>query len=107
MKLESDRFDLALARQSVFTLRDAAGLEIRCREGSVWITLDNDPRDIVLEAGATFHTPEHRRALVYGLEASSIAVAPYVEAVPVPARPQVRALARMPAGVMPAQVACA
>ncbi|MBI2768638.1 MAG: DUF2917 domain-containing protein [Burkholderiales bacterium] len=65
---------LELQRRALFSVTDAAGVRIDCREGSVWITLDNDPRDIVLEAGGSFTTPEHRRALVYAMEASRLSV---------------------------------
>ena len=59
---------------------DAANVRIACVEGSVWITLDNDPRDIILESCGVFTTTEHRRALVYAMEASRITVAAPVAA---------------------------
>ncbi len=68
------RFDLHLQRRTMFSLPDAAGAQIICRSGSVWLTLDGDLRDIVLQAGESFTTAEHRRALVYALSASCIGV---------------------------------
>ena len=58
----------------MFKLPDAAGVEIVCRDGAVWITLDNDLRDYVLEAGDTFTNTEHKRALIYAMRPSSIGV---------------------------------
>jgi hypothetical protein len=68
--------ELRLAHRAIYSLPDAAGIEIRCGEGCLWVTLDGDPRDLVIEAGETFRTPQHRRAVVYALEPSRIEVSP-------------------------------
>jgi hypothetical protein len=68
-------FDLNLPSQALFSVDDAAGVQIVCRAGSVWITLDNDPRDIVLEADDSFTTPEHRRALIFALGDARVTLA--------------------------------
>lgn len=75
MKTDSLPSDLRLAHQAIYSLEDAAGVQIACREGTVWLTLDGDPRDIVLEAGEVFTTPQHRHALVYALQPSRISLA--------------------------------
>lgn len=67
-------FSLNLRRQAIFSVPDAADVRIACVEGSVWITLDNDPRDVLLDACSVFVTPEHRRAIVYALQPSVISV---------------------------------
>lgn len=64
--------NLNLAQRALYSIPDAAGVELSCREGTVWVTLDNDTRDYVLEAGQSFSTPEHRRALVYAIEPSRV-----------------------------------
>jgi hypothetical protein len=69
-----DREELELAPRALFELPDISGVQLGCRRGSLWITLDNDPRDIVLEAGESFFSTEHRRALVYAFEASVLAI---------------------------------
>ena len=61
---------LHLAHRAIVSIDDAAGVDVACRQGSLWITLDNDTRDIVLEAGERFSTQEHRRAVVYAMEPS-------------------------------------
>ena len=73
-------FDLTLAHKAMFSVSDASGVQIACRTGSLWITLDDDPRDVVLDAGDSFLTTEHRRALIYAMEESSLSlvVAPAV-----------------------------
>jgi hypothetical protein len=74
MTIDPHRFQISLSKRSIFTLPDAAGVGIECRSGSVWVTLDDDPRDIVLAAGERFEGADHRRALVSALEPSCIAV---------------------------------
>ena len=74
MTTETSRFHLSLAKRTIFTLPDAAGVGIECRSGSVWVTLDNDPRDVVLAPGERFEGDQHRRMLVSALEPSCITV---------------------------------
>ncbi|MEJ8849415.1 DUF2917 domain-containing protein [Variovorax rhizosphaerae] len=75
----SSAFQMGLPAHAVYSVGDASEVRITCRSGSVWITLDDDPVDTVLEPGEQFTTPLHRRALVSALEASCIAVAPAAE----------------------------
>ena len=70
----SSQFDLSLAHQGMFSVADAAGLQMTCREGSLWITLDHDTRDIVLSAGESFLTTQHRRAIIYAIGPSSLSL---------------------------------
>jgi len=84
MMTDSSPLDLTLAHQAMFSVSDAAGVQITCHEGSLWVTLDDDPRDVVVDAGGSFLTTEHRRALIYAMEPSSLSlvVAPSVAARP-------------------------
>jgi len=85
----SSRFHLSLPTRSIFAVPDGAGVGIECRSGSVWVTLDRDPRDIVLAPGERFEGTEHRRVLVSALEASCITVSdaqPAAMPLPAPAR---------------------
>ena len=67
-------FDVNLGRQAMFKLPDAAGLEVRCESGVVWITLDDDPRDVILEPEQTFTTTQHRQAILYAITPAKLAV---------------------------------
>ena len=60
-------YQVQLAARGLYEIPDVSGVRIACEQGSVWITLDYDPRDIVLEPGGTFCGAERRRALVYAL----------------------------------------
>jgi len=72
MMTDSSPLDLTLAHQAMFSVSDAAGVQITCHEGSLWVTLDDDPRDVVVDAGGSFLTTEHRRALIYAMKPSSL-----------------------------------
>jgi hypothetical protein len=76
MNITPPAFDMGLSRRATFSLDDAAGVRITCRRGSIWLTLDNDPRDVVLQSGDSFLTTEHRRAILYALDASCVNLAP-------------------------------
>ncbi|WP_440533245.1 DUF2917 domain-containing protein [Variovorax sp. YR566] len=83
----TSRFHVNLPKRSVFTVPDGAGVGIECRSGSVWVTLDRDTRDIVLEPGDRFESTDHRRVLVSALEPSCITVSDaQPAAMPLPAR---------------------
>jgi hypothetical protein len=78
MKTPSIATSVSLLHQTTLRIPDAAGLEITCTSGSLWLTLDNDPRDVILTAGSaesTFSTQEHRTALIYALADSHVFVA--------------------------------
>jgi hypothetical protein len=64
----------SLVADSVVSYRMAAREYIRCRTGSLWITQDSDPRDVVLGPGDLFLPDRDARVLVSALEASSFTV---------------------------------
>jgi hypothetical protein len=68
--------ELQLASNALYSVDDASLVRFTCAEGALWITLDNDPRDVVLEAGGEFTTADRRRALVYALQPSRLYLAP-------------------------------
>ena len=67
-------FGLTLDNRALFNIPDAAGLQIDCEQGTVWVTLDGDLRDYVLEPGDHFHNTEHRRAVIYAMQPSSLRI---------------------------------
>jgi hypothetical protein len=67
-------FSINLQRQAMLSVADAANVRIACVQGSIWITLDNDLRDVVLDDCGVFTTFEHRRAVIYALEPSRVSV---------------------------------
>ena len=53
-----------LARGGALRLRDAAGCTVMCCAGTVWITQENDARDIFLAAGESFTFDRKGLALI-------------------------------------------
>jgi len=58
---------LTLARRQLHAIDDPSAVRIECVEGALWITLDGDERDWIVEAGETFEAPRQARALLYAL----------------------------------------
>ena len=81
-------FNLNLNHRAIFSVPDAAAVRFLCTEGAVWITLDGDPRDVVLQRCQDFTSTEHRRAVVYALQPSRVTVA--AANAPAPGKPQTR-----------------
>ncbi len=71
MNTATHHLDLSLEPKALFNVSNASGVQILCRSGSLWVTLDGDLNDIVLDAGDQFTATEHRRALIYALGAIS------------------------------------
>lgn len=67
-------FDISLPRQQLFDIPDPAGLRLRCAEGCLWVTLDGETADIVLEPGQSVEITSRRRALIYALAPSRLDV---------------------------------
>ncbi len=54
----------------------SGALRLVCREGSVWITLDHDERDVVLSAGEDFFVQPHQRVIAYALQPAVLRLEP-------------------------------
>jgi len=72
----SSAASMQLPHRALMHLPDAAAVQLECQSGSLWITVDHDTRDIVLNAGERFTSAEHRHALIYALESASLAIRP-------------------------------
>ncbi|NML48160.1 DUF2917 domain-containing protein [Ramlibacter sp. G-1-2-2] len=70
-----DSLTRQFAHRTVFSIPDASAVQVRCTAGTLWLTLDHDPRDVILTAGESFVTTEHRRALLYALEPAAFTLA--------------------------------
>jgi hypothetical protein len=72
--MSADTTFVLLSPRQLHVIPDGAGVRIACRSGAVWITVDNDPQDYVLEPGEMFATSRHARVLVYALGTARIDV---------------------------------
>lgn len=75
MRIELQPGALRLARGQTLRVTDALGSTVRCAEGSVWITEEDVPRDVVLEAGAAYRLSRRGLALVHALGDATVALA--------------------------------
>ena len=67
MRIELRSGSVRLGPNQTLKVIDAAGSTVCAVEGLVWITEENQPRDIVLKAGACYRLRERGVALVNSL----------------------------------------
>jgi len=67
MQIELRSGAVRLKANQTLRLREAAGSTVCAVEGSVWITEENQPRDIVLERGACYRLRHAGVAIVNAL----------------------------------------
>ena len=65
---------LSLPYQGTHSIEDASQVEFSFTEGTVWLTLDGDPQDYILEPGERFSTDEPRRAVLYALAPARVEI---------------------------------
>jgi hypothetical protein len=67
---------IALAARNVHRIEQAAGLEVSCVRGAIWITQARDPRDVVLMPGQSVALDRPGLAVVYAFQDAVITVGP-------------------------------
>jgi DUF2917 family protein len=67
MRIELNAGAVKLAANQTLRLRDGAGSTVCAVEGAVWITEENQPRDIVLEAGSCYRLRNAGLAIINAL----------------------------------------
>jgi len=67
MRIELKQGAVQLGQNQTLRVVDGAGSTVCAIEGSVWITEENQPRDIVLKPGACYRLRERGIALVNSL----------------------------------------
>jgi hypothetical protein len=76
MRVNAPAFRVSLQWGQPLTLADGMGTCITTRRGTVWITQDNDLRDVVLESGQSFLLDGRDLAIVQAFESAEIFVRP-------------------------------
>ena len=66
---------VSLPTRQLFEIPDAASVRILCTAGCLWVTLDEDLRDVVLSPGDSYEAPRHGRLLLYAFEPSAFLLA--------------------------------
>ena len=67
MKIELKKGAVHLGPNQTLKVVDGAGSTVTAVEGSVWITEENQPRDVVLERGACYRLRAGGLALINAL----------------------------------------
>ena len=75
MKIEFSSSGVLLAKDQTLSLPDAAGVRVASQSGTVWITQDGDPRDIVLAPGESVVLERSTPTIVQAFEAALITIA--------------------------------
>src|SRR5581483_9999910 len=89
---------IALAARNVHRIEQAAGLEVSCVRGAIWITQARDPRDVVLMPGQSAVLDRPGLAVVYAFQDAVITVGP-ARRLPLPSTSVPVAGSRAPVGV--------
>ncbi|OGA65200.1 MAG: hypothetical protein A3G83_03305 [Betaproteobacteria bacterium RIFCSPLOWO2_12_FULL_68_20] len=67
MNLITDALQATLHIGQTLCLRDALGMEIRVREGSLWLTQERDAQDYVIGTGGSFRIDRQGAVLLTAL----------------------------------------
>lgn len=76
MKIRIEPGSICLARHQTLEIEQPLGFRIVCRSGSVWITQDGDPRDIIVGSGDTFDFDRPGVAIVNAFRPATVSVEP-------------------------------
>jgi hypothetical protein len=76
MRVNAPPFRVSLQWDHPLTVTDGQGTCITARRGAVWITIDNDVRDVVLESGESFLLEKRERVIVQAIGKAEVVVAP-------------------------------
>lgn len=74
MKITFGRATLDLDQGQLLKVWNGAGNAILCRGGTVWITQEKDPQDIVLEPGESFVIDRSGLTLIEAMKAAAVSV---------------------------------
>src|SRR3990170_2219802 len=87
MNLITDALQATLHIGQTLCLRDALGMEIRVREGSLWLTQERDAQDYVIGTGGSFRIDRQGAVLLTALPSAPQSVRGGFVPRPVPAPP--------------------
>ena len=76
MQVNAPPFRVSLHWGSPLTVSDGKGTCITARRGAIWITQDNDLRDVVLSSGESFLLDGSALAIVQAFDNAEIVVSP-------------------------------
>ncbi len=74
MKLDIDHADIHLEQAQAMRISGAMDVSVACLNGCLWITQDNDPRDIVLERGESFTLDRPGVAILFACKPTTLSM---------------------------------
>lgn len=75
LRIEIDRGSLRLARGQTLRIHGGGGNTLLCRRGTLWVTEENRPRDVLLGPGARHILSQPGLAVVQALGEAEVALA--------------------------------
>jgi hypothetical protein len=63
-----------LKQRDMCVLSDVFEQQVVCESGELWITVDGDARDFILQPSERFCTKQHRRAIIYALSPANVCI---------------------------------
>ncbi len=70
--METMEIQTAMEKGDIFVIPDAANLQIQCETGALWLTLDGDLHDYILNPNERFCVARHQKAVVYALSSAQM-----------------------------------
>ena len=67
MKIKLSQSEICLSQRQTLSLADGTGVRVTADAGSVWVTQENDLRDIVLSAGESVTFKQAGKVIVQAL----------------------------------------
>lgn len=67
MRMSMDNMVIQLAERKMLTIRDARDIRIECKEGMVWLTIEGQPGDFLLEKGDHLLIKSNGPAFIQGM----------------------------------------
>ena len=75
MRIELSEGNLHLRGGQTLRVRDGAGNTVYCHSGTLWVTEENRPRDVLLGPGASHILSQRGTALIQALDEADVAIA--------------------------------
>ena len=76
MELLTDDLRIQLDRGRTLRVSDALGATVRVTRGELWMTQEDDPRDVVLGPGDTFSIDRGGLSVLQALSAATLTIGP-------------------------------